>query len=214
MKKIIIVAIGVFFFSITGFGQDPSSYITEMQQNPQITKLDSVHLSYSSVTIKEKYSVNIYPVYQEYFQTTTRYKLIHVNSDAGVMDNNKIYIPVEGKQLMKLQVRTISKTGQLKEFNLNNLKEVQNAEGMGRYKVFAVEGLEVGGEMELFYVIKESAKGYGRCVVQKEVPILDYSFQLSFPSHFLINAKVYNTDNKLDKYSGTIKFQMKKIDNK
>ncbi len=123
----------------------------------------------------------------------TEHKVIHVNNDAGIEQNNKVYIPLHGgKVLIDLKVRSINPSGQVTIFRKENLKELKNVDGYGNYKIFAIEGLVKGGGYEYIYTLKENARSFGREVFQDDIPVIKSNFDLIFPSRLDFVAKCYN----------------------
>lgn len=83
------------------------------------------------------------------------HRIIRVNNDLGVEMFNKMYIPTNDENaITKLRVRCISPNGKIVNFDMSNLKRFDNLEGNGGYTVFAIEGIEIGGEIEYYYKLK------------------------------------------------------------
>lgn len=123
----------------------------------------------------------------------TEHKIIHINTNAGIEQFNKVYIPMHGnKQLISLEVRSIDPSGKITNLKKDNLKELQNVDGFGNYKIFAVEGLTVGGEIEYVYTTKADPQTYGREVFQQEIPIVEANLEILSPERFSFSAKSYN----------------------
>lgn len=132
----------------------------------------------------DAYSANTY---------ITHHQIIHVNNDAGVEQYNKVRIPVRNNQdLLDLHVRAIAPDGKITEFRKENLKELKNVKGFANFKIFAVEGLTVGGEMEYYYTLKSSPQSYGREIAQDDVPVKDFEFRLIYPTRFIWDVRSYN----------------------
>jgi hypothetical protein len=123
----------------------------------------------------------------------TEHRIIHVNSHAGIEQFNKVYIPMtSGRELVELKVRAVSAGGKITNLKKENLKELTNVEGYGNFKIFAIEGLEVGGELEYLYTTTSQPQSYGREIFQKDVPVMSAEFNIVFPDKFLFLAKSYN----------------------
>lgn len=126
-------------------------------------------------------------------QYTSEHKIIHVNSDAGIEKFNKVAIPLHGgRELVQIKVRSISRSGVVTNFKKENLKELKNVDGYGNYKIFAVEGLEVGGELEYLYTLKSKPDSYGTEYFQREIPVSLASFEIAYPGPFIFSVKSYN----------------------
>ena len=135
-----------------------------------------------------------YLSFRTLFLFTTIHKRIKLNNDQGVNDYNKMYLPVlSNEEIFEIHARAINPDGTIINFNESSIKEIDDLEGYGPYKIFAFEGVQVGSELEYYYTVKsvENDK-YGSLDVQREVPILDYGFQLIFPKAYTFDCKSYN----------------------
>ncbi|MFT6717543.1 MAG: hypothetical protein ACJA0Q_002200, partial [Saprospiraceae bacterium] len=83
--------------------------------------------------------------------------------------------------------------GTIVHFNKSNIKEIDDLDGYGAYKIFAFEGVQLGSEIEYYYTTKSVGdEQYGTIDVQMEVPILDYGFRIIYPSTQTYVCKSYN----------------------
>src|SRR5688572_2048039 len=123
----------------------------------------------------------------------TEHKIIHVNTQAGIEKFNKVYIPLRNSsEVVSIKVRSIDPSGKITNLQKENLKELNNVEGYGNFKIFAVEGITVGGEIEYLYTVKSSPEMYGRELFQTSVPVRASSFALIFPRSVEYSARSYN----------------------
>ncbi|HEX6225085.1 MAG TPA: DUF3857 domain-containing protein [Chryseolinea sp.] len=123
----------------------------------------------------------------------TEHKVIHVNTQAGIEKFNKVYIPLRNSsELVSIKVRSIDPSGKITNLRKENLKELNNVEGYGNFKIFAVEGITVGGEIEYLYTVKSTPEMYGREMFQTSVPVRASSFALIFPRSVEYSARSYN----------------------
>lgn len=123
----------------------------------------------------------------------TEHKIIHLNTQAGVEKFNKVYIPLRASsQVVSIKVRSIDPSGKITNLRKENLKELNNVEGYGNFKIFAVEGITVGGEIEYLYTVKSSPEMYGREIFQTTVPVRSMSFALIYPRTIEYSARSYN----------------------
>jgi len=126
----------------------------------------------------------------------TVHVIIHVNDDAGIEKYNKVYLPLYGSRVLEsLSVRSITPDNKVTVFNQANLKELKNVEGYGNFKIFAIEGLVKGGELEYVYTIQTNAQTLGSETFQREIPVKEASFQLIYPERFEFSTKSYNGFN-------------------
>jgi len=123
----------------------------------------------------------------------TVHKIIRLNTDKSIEENNKIYISLrEMMEFIDLKARTISKTGKITLLNKNNVKDVENFENSGPFKIFAVEGAELGSEIEYIYTLKKYSSYFGTERMQYTTPRKEVRFDLVFPENLTFETKCYN----------------------
>ncbi|MCR5888640.1 DUF3857 domain-containing protein [Hymenobacter sp. J193] len=124
---------------------------------------------------------------------STEHRIVRVNSADAIERFNKIYIPVQdGGQLLSIKARTISPRGEMVEVNQSNIKELQDDDGDRRYKIFAVEGVEKGSEIEYVYTRSRPMRLYGRDYLQSETPARDVTFELITPEALRFDVRIYH----------------------
>jgi len=169
---------------------------TFVSVTPYDTLFDAVYIK--DHTIKEWYKSGSFKGtdlrFSSMFLFTTVHKRIKLNNNQGVDDHNKMYLPVRSnEEIFKIHARAINPDGTITNFNESSIKEIEDLDGYGAYKIFAFEGVQVGSELEYFYTIKSvESEYYGTEIVQKEVPILDYGFQIIAPEDYQFSSKSYN----------------------
>ena len=132
--------------------------------------------------------------FKNLFLFTTIHKRIKLNNDQGVNDYNKMYLPVSANQeIFQFHARAVNPDGTVIIFDQKNMKEVEDLEGYGAYKIFAFEGVQVGSEIEYYYTNKSlESEYYGTEITQAKEPILDYGFELISSSSYVLEGKTYN----------------------
>ncbi|TYZ09666.1 DUF3857 domain-containing protein [Hymenobacter lutimineralis] len=124
---------------------------------------------------------------------STEHRIVRVNSADAIERFNKIYIPVQdGGQLLSIKARTISPSGEIVEVNQSNIKELKDDDGDRRYKIFAVEGVEKGSEIEYLYTRSRPLRLYGRDYLQSETPARDVTFELISPEALRFDVRIYH----------------------
>jgi len=122
----------------------------------------------------------------------TLHRLVHIIDDRGIEGFNKIYLGIsDNADIVDVKARTILTNGKTIELDKNNIKDITDKEG-DTYKIFAMDGLEKGCEVEYYYTIKRSTSYFGREPLQETIPILETSFQLISPSRLKFEIKPYN----------------------
>lgn len=126
---------------------------------------------------------------------TLDHNIIHLNTSEAVDNNNKLYLPFssESSSIIIQKARVIKPNGKTILLQQDDIQEAED-EGSGyKYKYFALDGLEVGDEIEYIFKLKRSASYYGRQVmVQNDQPKMHYSYKIVSPSHLLFAYKGYN----------------------
>lgn len=123
---------------------------------------------------------------------TTNYKLIKINDTKGVEMYNKIYIPTSKMaEVVSIKARTITKTGKVVTITEDKIKEIEED---GRlYKLFAMEGVEIGAEVEYNYSIKRPISVFGSEYFQNSnTPIQSASLYIISPEYLKFEAKGFN----------------------
>ncbi|HRK26106.1 MAG TPA: DUF3857 domain-containing protein [Chitinophagales bacterium] len=124
----------------------------------------------------------------------TNHKIVRVNDDAGVEEYNKVYVPmVNVLGFEELKARAITPAGKVVELNKNNIKEIKDVEEYGSFKIFAIEGVEKGGEIEYLYTIKSAVSNpYGREMIQTDVLVKEVQITIISPDNLVFEAQSYN----------------------
>jgi len=121
----------------------------------------------------------------------TVHKIIRVNSDDAIQSNNKVYISTENVlDLIQLKARSLNSNGEMVLSDRSNIKELKE-EGT-TFKIFAVEGVEKGSEIEFVYTKKMQPRYFGREYIQSKTPAKTVRFQLVSPSNLIFSLKGYN----------------------
>lgn len=129
----------------------------------------------------------------EFLMYTTHHRIIYVNSNEAIGRNNRIYISMNNTMDLKsLKARSINKAGKVVMFDESNLKEIKEEETGNAYRIFAIEGVEIGSEIEYYYVRKMVADVFNGEYIQFGVPSKNLSLLLSSPKHLQFDFRSYN----------------------
>lgn len=192
MKKYFVI-ISFFFISLLSFGNfENEDYSWE--EKPVRHTLNAAEELENTVLIKDARILEYaYNDAGQLEMLSVTHKIIRVNNDAAVNDNNKVYISMYGViDVVQLQVRSINKAGKITELNKDNIKEVDNVEKNPGYKIFAIEGVEVGSEIEYIYILKSQPELYGREYFQYENLNKDVTFKIICPDNLVFETKSFN----------------------
>ncbi|UOQ53274.1 DUF3857 domain-containing protein [Hymenobacter cellulosivorans] len=123
---------------------------------------------------------------------STSHSIVRVNSTDAIERFNKIYVPVQDGALLWLKARTISPRGEVVELNQSNIKELKDQDGGRGFKIFAVEGVEKGSEIEYVYMRQRSPNYFGREYLQSDLPARSVTFELISPEQLTFDTRVYH----------------------
>lgn len=123
-----------------------------------------------------------------------KYKRIRLNNDQAIESFNKVYISMSNNRIVtNLKARAIAKDGKIIEFDDSNKKEVENYENYGPFTIFALEGIEVGSEVEYTYSTEEPAYGfYYSLHVQGKYPKRNFHYEIKSEENLVFKMKSYN----------------------
>ena len=178
--------------------QSNNSYVPtdKWQSNPILHTINTQFEKESAVALEDtriiEYKVEEIGKQEAVFMYTTNYKLIKINDSKGVEMYNKIYIPTSRMaEIVSIKARTITKAGKVINITDDKIKEIEEEGRM--YKLFAMEGVEVGAEVEYNYCIKRPISVFGGEYFQNSnTPIQMASLYIITPGHLRFEAKGYN----------------------
>ena len=129
---------------------------------------------------------------QKIIEYRTVHKIIHVSDDKGIESFNKVYLGfTDSTDIVDMRARAILPNGAVADVSRGSIKEVQEEDG-NKYKIFAMEGLEKGAEIEYIYTVKHSLDFFGRESLQGRFPVLDAQFEIRCPQRLIFQLKGYN----------------------
>jgi hypothetical protein len=162
-------------------------------EKPVIHKVDSKYSKESAVVITDKRRIEFIDepkdVIAEYY---TLHKIVHINDDKGIESFNKIYLGVnENSDIIEIKARNILPGGRVIELDKNNIKDIKDKND-NVYKIFAIDGLEKGCDVEYFYTFRKPTTFFGKEIVQGGFPILETNYQVIGPKRLRFDVKSYN----------------------
>ncbi|WP_375560511.1 DUF3857 domain-containing protein [Bernardetia sp. OM2101] len=194
--------VALFFLTCLSFSvlakKDKHQYADyDWEENRKRNEIPSHLEEVGSVVFLDKNMIEYF--YLEEEQNVVLYKTHHIirwlGSTDAVERYNAIFIPLGEGTLEKLKVRSISPDGKVVISDQDNLKEIKDEESGRGYKMFAIEGIEKGSEIEYFYTTKEPVFGgnqEGREYMQSSTPTKNVLFELISPSFLDFEVKSYN----------------------
>jgi hypothetical protein len=195
MKPWIIFLTGLLIATFS-FAQNPEHLIDyTWEENRTINQLPDSLGELPAIVLKEFVAHEYYyhGIDKSLHQYTINHRIIRVNSDAGIASYNRIYVPFDSEdKLEELAARSISPTGKVKILVEEDFKELTDEQSDDGYRIFAIEGLEIGSEVEYYYKQKKPADYFGREYFQRKIPTLNASFTLYCPANLRFSFKSYN----------------------
>lgn len=123
----------------------------------------------------------------------TEHRIVRVNSSDGIEQFNKIVVPVlENGAPVDIRARTISPRGEVHEVKAADMKELKDGEGNRGFRIFAVDGVEKGSEVEYYYTRERNFNHFGSEVLQGETAAHDVTFELISPEALTFEARTYH----------------------
>jgi len=151
----------------------------EFKKESAVVVLDSRHLEYRTV----EYGPHI---------RRTIHRIVKVLDDKGIETFNKMTVFAgNGYLISHIKARTIRPDGSVLELPKDKIKLVRNENGSYEY-AFALEGVEKGSEVEVFYTERRSFGAFGFETIQYSLPVLRSAFTLVVPPGMQYEFKEYN----------------------
>ena len=121
------------------------------------------------------------------------HKKIRVNNNESIGDINKISVSLTNViKLIEIKARSIKPDGSIIEFDENSIREIKDEEKGNSYKIFAIDGIETGDDIEFYIIRKMDGSYFGRCIFQNSYPIQQASYELTCPKNLSFDIKGYN----------------------
>ncbi|MDO3643242.1 DUF3857 domain-containing protein [Mucilaginibacter sp. L3T2-6] len=194
-KKITIGAIMVLCATQGLYAQNPGIEKESWVAKPVIFTPDSKYSKESAVIIYDKRRMEYIDISKDEITAYyTLHKIIHINDDRGIESFNKIYLGIgESQDVVDVKARTVLPGGKIIQLDKSNIKDIQDKDG-STYKIFAMDGLEKGCDVEYFYTYKRPTGFFGKEIVQTSIPVLEASVQIVAPKRLKFDTKSYNCE--------------------
>ncbi len=149
--------------------------------------------------------------------THTLHKKFRLNNDDAINQFNKISVSLNDViEIIDIKARTIKPNGKTIEFDKNNIKEIKDEESKNSYKIFAIDGIEKGDDVEYMVIRKMEGNNFGRTFFQYSYPLQYATFEITCPKNLVYDVKGYNgfpnaTLSELDENHNLFKCEHKDI---
>ena len=156
-------------------------------------KLSEKDNSLSELILKQHTQYEYVFENNQFVMYSTIHRIIYVNNNEAVQKHNRIVISMgNALELLDVKARSINKEGKATYFDSSNLKELKDEESGKAFKIFAIEGIELGSEIEYYFIRKMRPSVFDRVFLQFDVPVKSNSFLLSCPEHLKFDFKTYH----------------------
>lgn len=164
----------------------------QWSENPKPHTLSAEFKTASAVGILDDRAVEYKVEGKELWMYFRYHRIVKINDDKGIEMYNKIYLPMsQGSLITDVKARTILPDGKVINVPSDKVKEIEEDGRM--YKLFAMEGIEKGAEVEYAYTTKRQPTYFGMEVYQTgSSPYEKLSFSLTVPEHLKFDAKGFN----------------------
>jgi hypothetical protein len=166
--------------------------ITAWPDNPTLHKVPANLKDVSAFYLMDSRTFHYKLEGKDIVQYNYVYRLIKVLDNKGIETFNKVYIPFNRETaLTDLKARVVTSSGKVINVPDDKIKE---EEDKGRlYKLFAMEGIDKGSEIEYSYTVKRSPTYFGSEIFQNQsVPYYHAKILVICPGHLKFNGKGYN----------------------
>lgn len=192
-RKLLLVAC---IMTITRLAQSQDIIHETWVEKPVLHKIDGKMSDESAVIILDKRRVEYIDEKEELVVYKTLHKIIHINNDKGIESFNRVYLPVSNNSdIVDIKARTILPGGKIIEINKENIRDLKEEDDQV-YKIFAMEGLEKGCEVEYYYTYKRATGYFGNEIFQGKLPVLEARLDVVAPKRLIFEMKPYNTPIK------------------
>ena len=192
MKQIFALTLLVFLSKLLFAQEFDYSLNTTWADKPSMHEAHKPFDSSSAVGILDERKIEYRNEKDNLFIYEYDHRIIKIMNDNGIEMFNKIYIPVYANaEIQNIKARTILSDGKVIDISTDKIKEIE--EDGETYKLFAMDGLEKGCEVEYAYTVKRNLSVFGSQVFQRRnVPYQQAKFTLITPSYLKFDAKGYN----------------------
>ncbi|MCC7303159.1 MAG: DUF3857 domain-containing protein [Bacteroidia bacterium] len=203
MSKILLIFLS--FLSVLSAAQDrivPEHKNYDWAEEPKIHTLGPEEEKQGTVVLKDKLIVEyMYDKNGNPVMYLTRHKIIRLNTDKSIEENNKVYIPTgDVFEVIGLKARAVSKSGKVKMVEKENIKDVENYEDLGPFRIFAFEGIEIGSEVEYIYTLHKQPGFFGTETFQNENLRKNVEILVVSPDNLKFTSKLYNINQEPKTY--------------
>ncbi len=195
MSKKIIFSFVLFMTSLTSMAQKYTHQDYDWENEPTLHELSETDMEKAAIILKEVRILEfVYGELGDLNLFETKHKIVKVNEDKAIEAFNKVFVSMRDvEDFTVLKARAISPEGKITELNRDNIKELKDVETYGAFKIFAIEGVEIGSEIEYIYTTKQGVREpFGRVTFQSETAVNEAIVKIISPSNLVFQTQSYN----------------------
>ncbi|MEO9571129.1 MAG: DUF3857 domain-containing protein [Polaribacter sp.] len=153
------------------------------------------------IAVKEKTVTEFYFQESNLVEYFLEHKVLWLNSDDAIEENNKIYLPFSAQaELQVNKARVITPEGKLINLDKSKILTAEDEETGRTYKYYALEGITKGSFIEYMYVVKRPPNYTGKKVyIQDSYKKEKVEFDLFSPKNLVFKLKSFNNLKKVEK---------------
>jgi len=190
--KLLFFFIAIFLTTAVTIAQTSTYNGFVMTEKPVIHTLGKEVASESAVYIKDARKLELVISKEGVDFYSSYHRIVRLNDEKGVENFNKIYIQVsEYMELKEIKARAITPGNKIIEVKQDAIKDFTDEEG-NSFKIFAVDGLSNGSEIEYIYTVKRAPFFFGKEIFQYKFPVQDASMEIITPATIKFEAKAFN----------------------
>ncbi|MEL6560007.1 MAG: DUF3857 domain-containing protein [Bacteroidota bacterium] len=192
MKFYLLILIGLIGPIFHSIAQSEWQDQRDLYKISEEEKAYPLYLLYKSIHYDYKLDEN-----DQFVCDITFHEIARVGNDKALENRNQIYISMYNTvDLIDVKARAIAPDGKVTMLDQNNIKEIEDEDTDG-YKIFAVEGAAVGGEIEYRYVKRVQASVFKNETIQFLAPVKKLEFSLKCPSFLQYDFRTVNDDTEV-----------------
>jgi hypothetical protein len=193
LKK--LITLGLVIIQLNSFAQTTPAIVREKWAGAStVQKPAAKYNNESAVILLDKRRVEYIDENDDVAAYRTLHRRIHIMDDRGIEQFNKVYLAVNSNnEIVDIMARTILSNGKVITVDSKNIRDLKEEDQ--NYKIFAMEGLEKGCDVEFYYTYKTYVSYFGREVIQNNFPVLEAEVAILSPERLIFETKGYNDVN-------------------
>ena len=191
MKKYIILIL--IALSIQSFGQAEFEKYN-WDTFPTVPGQDTIKcVNGAAVTLERRIFETYINAEKAFDEIYVYHRKVKIDAHNALGRFNKIYVSLDDViEIIDIQARFIAPNGKITLLPKESIKEIANMDNEGDYKTFAIEGAELGGQIEYFYVLRKKFETHAGYFLQDNMPKSNVEIIFAYPSKLAFLVKAYN----------------------